>query len=319
MAILMIAAMPSAYENLQKPLEEQFQQEVHLCLSGEAALEWLEAEPEKAAKIDLMLLAPDLQGLSPAETIQRIKALDRFSQTPILLLTPPEFEDASALLAAGAQDLLPYPPQAVDFQARIQTALALNKSHQRIQMLEMELEAVRIQLQSFADIDPLTHLSKRLTFEQNLNREWRRALREQQYLSLLLIDMDLFAQINQEFGSAVADRCLRAVGEILRHYPLRPGDLSARFTGQQFVVLLPNTHYEGARAVAETLRSSIEGLQLEHEGVPIPLTASLGGITLYPQDDNLDPTLLLAAADKAMKEAKTLGRNIVSLVDLSQS
>ena len=315
----MIAAIPSAYEKLQKPLEEQFQQEVHLCLSGEAALEWLASEPEKAAKIELMLLAPDLQGLSPAETIQRIKATDRYRQTPILLLTPPELEDTAALLTAGVQDLLPYPPQAVELQARIQTALALNTTHQRIQTLEMELEAVRIQLQSFADIDPLTHLSKRLTFEQNLNREWRRALREQQFLSLLLIDMDLFAQINQEFGSAVGDRCLRAVGEILRHYPLRPGDLSARFTGQQFVVLLPNTHYEGARAVAETLRSSIEGLQLEHEGVPVSFTASIGGITLYPQDDNLDPTLLLAAADKAMKEAKSLGRNIVSLVDLSQT
>ncbi|MGE3726075.1 MAG: GGDEF domain-containing protein [Candidatus Sericytochromatia bacterium] len=319
MAILMIAALPSTYEKLQKPLEETFQQEVHLCLSGEAALEWLDAEPEKAAKIELFLLAPDLQGLSPSETIQRIQALDSFSQTPILLLTPPEFEDASVLLEAGAQDLLPYPPQVVEFQARIQTALALNKAHQRIQTLEMELDAVRIQLQSFADIDPLTHLSKRLTFEQNLNREWRRALREQQFLSLLMIDMDLFSAINQEFGTAVGDRCLRGVGDILRHYPLRPGDLSARFTGQQFVVLLPNTHYEGARAVAETLRSSIEGLQLEHEGVPIPLTASIGGVTLYPQDDNLDPTLLLAAADKALLEAKTLGRNIVSLVDLSQS
>lgn len=314
MAILIIAALPGIFDQLQPTLKAHFQQELHQSLNVEAALEWASAEPEKAAEIQVILLAQEANSAS----VQALKAHDSLSLAPILLLVPAEGFEHLPLLKAGAQDLLPYPPQSAELQGRIQTALALFAAHQQQQKLEQELAAVRIQLQSFADIDPLTHLSKRLTFEQHLKREWRRALRDQQYLSLLLLDMDLFARINSEFGTAVGDRCLRAVGEILRHYPLRPGDLSARFTGQQFAVLLPNTHYEGARAVAEILRSSIEGLQLEHEGIPIPLTASVGGITVYPQDDSLDPTLLVAAADKALKEAKDLGRNIVSLVDLSQ-
>jgi two-component system, chemotaxis family, response regulator WspR len=318
MGFLIIDSSAEAYEKLQKPLENEFNQAIQICLSGESALDWIRTAPEEVQDLEVIFLAVKTQGLSAQETYTRLKALPEIEDIPILVLSPADDAEVNLLLDSGVFDFIVDPPNLTDLKARVRAALRYFKVQKKLKSQASELAAAQLHLQNFTGLDPLTHLSKRLTFEQTLTREWRRAMREQQFLSLLLIDMDFFQRLNQDFGSAIGDRCLKAVGDILSKYPLRPGDMSARYSGQQFAVLLPNTHLEGARAVAEKIRTDVENLKLEHEKVSIPLTISIGSATYYVQDDTLEPFVLLEAADKALLDAKSQGRNIVSLLDLTK-
>jgi len=161
--------------------------------------------------------------------------------------------------------------------------------------------------------DGLTGIANRRMFDNYLNKEWRRALREQVPLSLIILDVDFFKQYNDTYGHQQGDRCLIAVAQTMQNTIRRPADLAARYGGEEFALVLPNTHEEGAMFIAERVRQRVQDLKLAHSVSEVSnyVSISLGVVTRIPQvgKDNQGPGILVQSADKALYQAKKQGRN----------
>ncbi|SMH60581.1 diguanylate cyclase domain-containing protein [Azospirillum agricola] len=167
-----------------------------------------------------------------------------------------------------------------------------------------------------ARTDGLTGLANRRSFDEALDHAWMRARRTSAPLSLLLIDIDRFKLFNDAYGHPAGDACLRRVAATMAGLARRPGDLAARYGGEEMAVILPDTDEAGAVELAERLRSAIQGLDLEHAHNPPSgvVTVSIGvAATVPPDGDRLEPATLVAAADGALYAAKHAGRNRVML------
>ena len=161
--------------------------------------------------------------------------------------------------------------------------------------------------------DPLTGLYNRRYAITHLRHQFEKALLNGNDLSIVMIDLDHFKRINDAFGHAVGDMVLCAVGDILKS-ALRASDLLARLGGEEFVVILPDTHQKAAIQIAQRLCRLIENIHLE--AIPNRVTASIGVSALAKQDDYFSQSdayeNLLMRADKALYAAKRGGRNQVS-------
>jgi diguanylate cyclase (GGDEF)-like protein/PAS domain S-box-containing protein len=180
---------------------------------------------------------------------------------------------------------------------------------------EERIVALNLELEKQALTDGLTGLFNRRRFDEALGQEWSRAARAHQPLSLVMVDVDRFKLYNDHYGHQQGDDALRLVASALSKCCRRPGDLAARYGGEEMVLLLPGANEEGAMGRAEAARAAIQGLGLPHAGNPaLPvLTASVGVATLLPSLDEVAgaPQALIAAADAALYEAKRTGRNRV--------
>jgi diguanylate cyclase (GGDEF)-like protein/PAS domain S-box-containing protein len=164
-------------------------------------------------------------------------------------------------------------------------------------------------VENLASIDGLTGLANRRRLDETMDAEWRRAIREQTPLSVLVLDVDNFKLYNDLYGHLQGDACLRQIAECARSIVHRAADLLARYGGEEFVVVLPNTDSIGAQALAEQIRSAIEQLDGTHPANPHQrITVSIGCATQCPQRDTT-ADLLFAAADQALYRAKAAGRN----------
>jgi diguanylate cyclase (GGDEF)-like protein/PAS domain S-box-containing protein len=176
---------------------------------------------------------------------------------------------------------------------------------------EQELRNAYRALEALAVTDSLTHLANRRRFDQYLTSEWRRAMREHLPLSMLLIDVDWFKSYNDTYGHLRGDSCLNQVAEAAQDTVTRPADLVARFGGEEFAVILPETDAEGALVVAQQIRRALSRRSLEHRGSPFGfLTVSIGCATVIPALGQTSVTLI-QQADDAMYAAKGNGRNQV--------
>ncbi len=170
-------------------------------------------------------------------------------------------------------------------------------------------EKLRKQLEREATMDGLTGLYNRRWLEERLPRLVARFQRSLEPLSVVMIDIDHFKQVNDRFGHVAGDQVLRAVAQAIQR-DVRPTDLAARYGGEEMVVLLPDTGLEGARCAAERLRAKVSSLHIEaSEGVPLPtVTISLGISTLEAGDSAQS---IVDRADAALYRAKREGRNRV--------
>ncbi|MCC2659019.1 MAG: diguanylate cyclase [Panacagrimonas sp.] len=174
-------------------------------------------------------------------------------------------------------------------------------------------ELVECELQSRRDAtrDPLTGLYNRRLFDDVLQREWRRALREGNPISLLSLDLDHFKAFNDCYGHPRGDQALRSVAACFQQTARRPGDTVGRVGGEEFLVCLPATDAEGVSTAAAALVGAVARLNIPHAKSPQhKLTVSIGGVTAWPTEDH-DPGLeaLRQAADDALYQAKAQGRN----------
>ena len=187
---------------------------------------------------------------------------------------------------------------------------------------EDQLRQLNLELKKLANLDGLTQVANRRRFDNYLAQEWKRSLREKQYLSLILCDVDYFKAYNDSYGHLAGDECLQKVAQTMNAHVKRPADLVARYGGEEFVVVLPNTTVSGAQQVAITLKEQLEKLQIPHaQSLVKPyVTMSLGVASVIPHI-NLSLADLIDCADQALYEAKRQGRNrivmqsIVSLPD----
>jgi diguanylate cyclase (GGDEF)-like protein len=172
------------------------------------------------------------------------------------------------------------------------------------------LEVLNQSLETLALHDGLTGLANRRQFEAVLNAEFSRAMRNGSPLALVMLDVDYFKQYNDIYGHPAGDECLRKIGQVVKTAQNRPGDLSARYGGEELAVLLPETDMAGAMAVAEKIRLGISSLKITHSANPLGIVTVSAGVKAYvPIRDCSVPLDLVQAADQALYAAKSKGRN----------
>lgn len=185
---------------------------------------------------------------------------------------------------------------------------ALEKANQSLMQKIDEIEKLQIQLQEQAIRDPLTGLFNRRFFDEYFDKELMRSIRSETPISLLMVDIDHFKSVNDRFGHDVGDKVLEMLGEILKSM-FRVSDVSCRFGGEEFLVLLPGLASDQAYNRAEALRDRFEQATKDAEFLYSQVTISIG-ISNYPvHGDNTRD--LFRISDKALYEAKEQGRNRV--------
>jgi len=231
-------------------------------------------------------------------------------------------EDSSWILPSfnhGASDFLRKPVDPVELQARILAAINLrgeiarreNRERELTEMMAL-LKSLNENLETLSTNDALTGIANRRRFDEYLEEEWRRARRQDQEMGLIMGDIDFFKKINDKYGHPFGDEVLHDVGQCLARQVRRPGDLIARYGGEEFAMVLSSTGKEGARDVAERLRTAVETLEL-HQGKAdqlVQITMSFGVSSARPKQLE-NSKILLAAADSALYQAKKKGRNCV--------
>jgi diguanylate cyclase (GGDEF)-like protein/PAS domain S-box-containing protein len=166
------------------------------------------------------------------------------------------------------------------------------------------------ELEDLAGRDSLTSISNRRTFDRRLDEEWRRAMRNETPLSLLIIDVDYFKQFNDAHGHHKGDECLKLVARCVQNQALRAGDVAARIGGEEYALILPHTPNEDAALIAERVRQTVEAMRMQHAASPISrhVTVSVGVMTTQP---GMDIHEFVTMADIALYAAKKNGRNRV--------
>ncbi|WP_371370488.1 diguanylate cyclase [Pseudomonas sp. QL9] len=316
--VLLVDDQAMIGEAVRRALAEDPSIDFHFCSDPAQAVELaLQIRPTVILQ-DLVM--PDCDGL---ELVRRYREHPATRDIPIIVLsTKEEAQVKSAAFAVGANDYLVKLPDAIELVARVRyhsrSFLALqqrDEAYRALRESQQKLLETNLVLQRLMNSDGLTGLSNRRHFDEYLEMEWRRALREQSQLSLLLIDVDHFKDYNDTFGHVAGDEALRQVAGALRESCSRSSDLPARYGGEEFAIILPGTSPGGARLLAEKLRLTVQAIGIAHE-VPAPgasLTISLGVATLTPQPGQscLD---LIEQADRALYNAKHGGRNQVGVV-----
>ncbi|VCU72254.1 Phytochrome-like protein cph2 [Pigmentiphaga humi] len=179
----------------------------------------------------------------------------------------------------------------------------------RRKKVEEALEAENAQLLAMAATDGLTNLANRRSFDEVLEREWRRAARDDEPLALLLIDVDHFKALNDHYGHQQGDQYLRAIAQLIKSCIRRPGDTAARYGGEEFAVLLPNTDIDGAFLLAEKIRNATQAARIPHLQSELGvMTLSIGVEAMVPHG-SLVAAALVRRADTALYTAKRQGRN----------
>jgi diguanylate cyclase (GGDEF)-like protein len=177
--------------------------------------------------------------------------------------------------------------------------------------LELSLQKSEHRYRELANADALTGLGNRRGFDEQLEAEWRRAIRAHEPMAILLMDVDLFKSYNDIYGHIGGDECLRSIAGVIAGSLHRISDRASRFGGEEFAVILPNTELSGALIVAENIRQAVAAMNLPHPHNPHGhQTISIGVAATIPTQEE-SALSLLTQSDHALYRAKDLGRNRV--------
>ena len=179
-----------------------------------------------------------------------------------------------------------------------------------------QLEIANKNLFELVNLDGLTRIPNRRNFDRKIQEEWKRMKRQKKPISLLMIDIDKFKDYNDTYGHLEGDSVLKTVANIIYKSVKRPGDIAARFGGEEFVVLLPDTKIEGARFIAEKIMKDLFDINLPNESSDISdrVTVSIGLNTVVP-DENNSPYKMINLSDIALYRAKSKGRNRIEEIE----
>jgi diguanylate cyclase (GGDEF)-like protein len=189
---------------------------------------------------------------------------------------------------------------------------ALEGMAQQLAARENVLIEEKRELETLAQLDGLTGVANRRSFDARLRAEWSACAKAGQPLSLLMIDVDHFKRFNDRYGHPAGDACLKAIATCLSKGELRRNDFIARYGGEEFVVVLPSLASAGAMEIAERLRLAVLDLALENSQSSVGRITISVGVAGFVGDGSNDAGALIGAADAALYNAKRRGRNIVS-------
>jgi diguanylate cyclase (GGDEF)-like protein len=239
-----------------------------------------------------------MPGMDGYQTLIMLKKDEKTRKIPVIIITgldDVEFEEKG--LSLGAADYITKPFSSAVVGLRVRNQMQIINQLRTIERLSM--------------MDQLTSLPNRRNFDERIKMEWNQAIREKTSISIMMLDLDKFKFLNDTYGHQQGDIVLQAVAKIFPKSFRRPGDFAARWGGEEFVVLLPNTHLDGALDVAEKIRRDIESLEIRvNEGLILRITISIGVNSIIPElDSSFDK--FISGADVALYAAKQAGRNRV--------
>lgn len=173
----------------------------------------------------------------------------------------------------------------------------------------------QIELEKLVTHDGLTGIVNRRGFDEELEKEWRKAARDQTCISLIMMDVDQFKEFNDTYGHQAGDECLKKIAKVISKSVFRPMDLAARYGGEEFSAVLPECECSGAIPVAQRIQEDIAALRIPHSRNPNGLvTISLGIACICPKKGQMKEELI-AYADKALYRAKALGRDRIAVAE----
>lgn len=322
MMVLLVDDQAIIGEAVRRALSEEHNIDLHFCSDPHQAL--TVAQQIKPTVILQDLIMPGVDGL---ELLSQYRNAPGLHDVPIIVLSTKEDPKVkSAAFTAGANDYLVKLPDVIELVARIRyhsrSYLILqqrDEAYRALRESQQQLLETNLVLQRLIKSDGLTGLANRRYFDEYLDIEWNRAVRNQSEVSLLMIDVDHFKAYNDHNGHVAGDEVLRQVGEALRTSCSRAADLAARYGGEEFAVIMPGTGSGGARLQAEKVRRAVEALGIPHE-LPqpgSPVSVSIGIATLRPAQGE-DSESLVMQADAGLYRAKHSGRNQLGIAPIKQ-
>jgi two-component system cell cycle response regulator len=264
-----------------------------------------EAHENFAVSPDLYLIErrlPDGDGL---DLLAELKGQGDSEFVPVMISTSGDTDERVEALSAGADESVSRPCAPDELLARVRALLRLKATHDRIRLVQRDLERL-------VASDPLTGLHNRRSLLDRLKQETERYARYRQPLALAMLDLDAFKPINDTYGHLFGDHVLRQVAETISH-SVRTLDVAARYGGDEFAVILPQTEAQGALRVCERLLRNVSSLEVTQGKISVRVSLSLG-LALYPGEGVASVEDLLRAADDALYRAKRSGRNRVCAV-----
>lgn len=289
--VLVVDDMPDNLNLMSGLLKDNYK--VKIATNGQKALNIAASDNPP----DLILLDIMMQGMNGYEVCRRLQDNPKTRRIPVIFLTARAgIRDEKRGLDLGAVDYIAKPYSTPIVLARVSAHLRLQ---QQADLLE-----------SLAMIDGLTHIPNRRRFDEVLESEWRRCSRSSTKLSLLMADIDFFKAYNDHYGHGMGDTCLEQVAGTLAAIFKRPGDLAARYGGDEFAAVLPNTDGKGARHLVEQFRVVLESMAIPHahSSVADHVTVSVGFASAQCSKQ-LTASELLNCADQWLYKAKNNGRN----------
>ena len=182
---------------------------------------------------------------------------------------------------------------------------------ERVRERTLELEKLNAKLEEMSNTDQLTKLKNRRYLETVMQKEWARCKRYERDFAIMMLDVDFFKKVNDQYGHPAGDACLKRVAELVNQCIRWPSDQLARYGGEEFCIVLPETGEDGARVVAERIRTAVEGDLIVAEEVSFSVTISVGVCVGKPKDGSVDD--MLKSADLALYQSKETGRNKVTV------
>lgn len=269
---------------------------------GEEALEVVK---EEQFNIDIIITDYIMPGMSGEELCRTLRSLEPLEKVPIFFISSVETKDTIlGFFKVGASDYLHKPFIEEEFRARIIT-------HLRNRKYVKELESLNNKLKYHAEHDALTGLYNRGHFQVEYASQFAHSQYTGEQLSCILIDLDFFKKINDNYGHAFGDLVITEFAQILKG-KRRGTDIAARYGGEEFVILMPDTDLSDCLDIAEQIRKTAEGHIYVLDATELQVTISVGVVSLQEHlPDNMDR--LLSMADEALYKAKANGRNRVEV------
>jgi two-component system chemotaxis family response regulator WspR len=311
--VLLVDDQPLIGEAVRRALHGEPEINFHYCGNPSEAVAIARAVQPTVILQDLVM--PAISGL---DLVRQYRADPALKDTPIIVLsTKEEATVKSDAFRLGANDYLVKLPDRIELIARIRyhsaaylSQIERDEAYRALRRSQQELVAMNLELQRLTNVDGLTGLSNRRYFDEYFETEWRHAIRTQQPISLLMVDIDHFKQYNDNYGHLAGDEVLKTVAQTVRGVFLRPKDLAVRLGGEEFAVVLPQTFAADAHRLGERTVGTVGALGIPHRASSTAdhVTISVGVATRIPQRDE-QSLILIESADKAMYQAKNSGRN----------
>jgi diguanylate cyclase (GGDEF)-like protein len=270
---------------------------IHVAHNGASALKIAEKYVPDLILLDIIM--PDMDGY---QVFSALQGMEKTAHIPVIFITGlNKNDDEKKGLNLGAVDYISKPFDDMIVKLRVQHQIRIINQLRTIEQLSM--------------IDQVTGIYNRRHFDNRLRLEWGRALRDSAPVGLLMIDIDKFKIYNDTYGHLQGDAALRVVAQVLTQSLNRVTDLAARWGGEEFVVLLPNTKLDGCLNIGEQLRANIESEEIPcADGSQTKLTISIG-VNEQTPEQTCSVDAFISNADNALYAAKQAGRNKVFLYD----